>query len=246
MFRSVWQTVRRSHFKAPGTHSRPRKARRPMMEVLEDRCTPSTFTVMSLDDAGSGFGLQGDVRYAVNMANSNADLSNRIVFQPGLTGTITLTQGKLVVTKALALLGPGADLLTISGNQQSGVFDIEAPAGQTVFLSDLTVADGTGAGQQSGVPAGGGLFNDAATLVLERTAFTGNSVPLQQFTRGGGGGLFNLEGTVTIRDSLFTNNPGREADGVAISNWGTMAIQDTTVSANSGGSMACLPTGGEP
>ena len=150
---------------------------------------PSVFTVVSLGDTGSGSGLQGDLRYCIDTANSNADLSNRIVFQPGLTGTVTLTQGKLVVTKPLEIDGPGADRLTVSGNHHSGVFDIEAPAGQTVLLSGLTIADGTGAGQdQFRFTAGGGLFNDAANLVLERTTFSGNMVPVGGFGAGGGDG----------------------------------------------------------
>jgi hypothetical protein len=197
---------------------------------------PSTFTVVDLGDAGSGSGLMGDLRYAVNTANSNPDLSNRIVFRPGLTGTITLTQGKLLVSKALGIFGPGADLLTVSGNHQSGVLDVEAPAGQMVFLSDVTIADGTGAGQaEFGITAGGGLFNDAATLVLERTTFSRNMVPFESFGAGGGGAIFNWHGTVTLNDSVITDNQAGEANGVAIRNLGTMAIHDSTVSANPGG-----------
>src|SRR5262249_9178554 len=154
--------------------------------------------------------------YAINTANSNPDLSNRIVFQPGLTGTITLTQGKLVVTKALEIDGPGANLLTVSGNHQSGVFDIEAPAGRTVILSDLTIADGTGAGQdQFGSTAGGGLFNDAATLVLARTTFSRNTVPLDFASTGGGGAIFNFHGNVTLSDSIIADNQSGNQRGNA-------------------------------
>jgi hypothetical protein len=205
---------------------------------LEERSLLSTFTVIDRGDAGSGSGLQGDLRYCIDTANSNADLSNRIVFQPGLAGTITLTQGKLVVTKPLEIDGPGADLLTVSGNQQSGVFDIEAPAGRTVLLADLTIADGTGAGRdQFGATVGGGLFNDAATLILEHTTFSRNSVPFVDFGTGGGGAIFNCHGTVTLTDSILTDNQAGSdgthgAPGGAIENQGTMVVHRSTISGN--------------
>jgi hypothetical protein len=196
---------------------------------------PSTFTVVDLGDAGSGSGLMGDLRYAINTANSNADLSNRIEFQPGLTGTITLTQGKLVVTKSLEISGPGADLLTVSGNHQTGVFDIEAPSEQTVLLSDLTIADGTGGGEQFGLAVGGGVFNEAATLVLDHTTLSRNTVPFMALNAGGGAAVFNSQGIVTLNASTVTDNQAGNAPGVAIRNLGTMALQGTTVSANPGG-----------
>jgi hypothetical protein len=218
--------------------------RRPALEYLEDRCVPSIFTVTDLGDAGIGSGGSGDLRYAITTANANDDPGNRIVFRTGLSGTITLTQGKLVVSKPLEVDGPGADRLTVSGNHRSGVFDIEAPAGQTVMLSDLTVADGTGAGQQFGIAAGGGLFNDAATLVLERTTFSRNSVPFQLSDAGGGGAIFNALGVVTVDDSTITNNQAGMAPGVAIRNLGAMALHHATVSANPGGSGGTIANDG--
>jgi hypothetical protein len=194
----------------------------------------STLTVINLGDVGAGSGLQGDLRYAINTANSNADLSNRIVFQPGLTGTIRLTLGKLMVSKALALSGPGADVLTVSGNHQSGVFDIEAPAGQTVILSDLTIADGTGAGDYVGFAAGGGLFNEAATLALDHTTFSRNTLPPEPNNAGGGGALFNYQGSVTLNDATITDSHGDRVTGLAIDNLGTMTIHNSTISGNSG------------
>jgi hypothetical protein len=205
----------------------------------------STFTVIDLGDTGSGSGLQGDLRYAINTANSNADPSNQIAFRTGLTGTITLTQSKLVVTKPLEIDGPGADRLTVSGNHHSGVFDIEAPAGQTVTLSDLTVADGTGAGRdQFGVTAGGGLFNEAATLVLDRTTFARNTVPFRLADAGGGGAVFNAHGVVTMNNNTITNNQAGLAPGVAIRNLGTLALHHATVSANPGGSSGTIANDG--
>ena len=47
------------------------------------------------------------MRYAINKANINPDLSNRILFQPGLAGTLTLRQGELTINKSVTIEGPG-------------------------------------------------------------------------------------------------------------------------------------------
>jgi hypothetical protein len=58
---------------------------RPRLESLEERCVPAmTFTVMNLNDMGTG-----SLRQAIMDANGNAG-ADTIVFQPGLSGTITL------------------------------------------------------------------------------------------------------------------------------------------------------------
>ena len=239
MFRSMWRRLGGGSFLGRTSGRGPRRAGagkrvRLYLEGFEDRIILSTFTVVNLRDAGTGSGLQGDLRYAITTANRDADLSNRIVFQPGLTGTITLVQGTLVISKALAISGPGADVLTVSGNHQSGVFDIEAPAGQTVILSDLTIADGTGAGEYHTFPAGGGLFNDAATLVLDRTTFSRNTLPSEPINAGGGGAVFNYHGNATINGATITDNHGDRITGLAVENLGAMTIRNSTVSGNSG------------
>jgi hypothetical protein len=195
-----------------------------------------TFVVTSLGDAGEGSGLQGDLRYAVNTANASPDLSSRITFAPELSGTITLTHGPLVVSKALEVDGPGAGLLTVSGGHASGVFDITAAANQTVLLLDLSIAGGTGAGQWQGHTAGGGLFNDAARLALTRVTLTGNAVP----AGGLGGGLFNVRGTVTLTSCTVEGNHADEdgADDGALANFGTMTLTDSTVSGNTAWGLA--------
>jgi predicted outer membrane repeat protein len=215
----------------------PRGARfRPCLEALEARLAPSTFTVTGLGDAGAGSGLQGDLRYAVNAANANADLSNRIVFQPGLAGTLTLANGPLVVSKALEVDGPGAALLTVSGGRAAGVFAISAGANQAVLLSDLSIAGGSGAGAWQGHAAGGGLFNDAARLALTRVRLTGNALP----AGGLGGGLFNARGTVTLTSCTLSDNhaDGAGADDGALANFGTLTLTDCTVSGNTAWGLA--------
>src|SRR5439155_17884418 len=118
-------------------------------------------------DSGSGSALQGDLRYCITQANANADRINQIVFQPGLTGTVRLTQGVLSITKELVIDGPGQDLITISGNGQSGVFYVTQSAlhVNTVFVADLTIAEGTGF-TVDGKIYGGGIYMTSADLTL--------------------------------------------------------------------------------
>ena len=198
-------------------HSRERRPRsrrvapvfQPRLELYEERLLLSTFMVINLGDMGSGSGRQGDLRYAINTANSNADLSNQIVFQAGLAGTISLTRGPLAVNKNLRITGPGEDVLTVSGNHQSGVFDITAdPRAQVVAISGLTIADGTGV-TVGGVNVGGGIYNDHAQLTLSHCTITGNST---SGAFGNGGGV-NSQGTLILDSCAVSGNSSSDYGG---------------------------------
>ena len=68
----------------------------------------ATLTVLNTLDKG-----KGSLRNAIN----NAKDGDKIVFDAGLAGqTITLTSDQLSIKKNLDIEGPGAGLLTISGN----------------------------------------------------------------------------------------------------------------------------------
>jgi hypothetical protein len=187
--------------------------------------------VTDLGDAGAGSDLQGDLRYCLNQANTNAESANQIVFDPSLAGTITLTQGVLVITKDVDIVGPGASVLTISGNNQSGVFAItNDPAAQNVQISDLTIANGVGIPVPSG-QAGGGLYNAAATVTLTGVIVTGNSA---QGSGGAGGGIYNDAGTLILVSSTVSGNSvGNDGAGGGIfDNAGTLRISSCTISDN--------------
>ena len=89
-----------------------RKARAhrvPQLEILEDRTVPSTLTVTSAADDSSA----GTLRVVLAAAHNG----DTIRFVPQLNGqTIVLTQGQLVINQSLAIAGPGAARLAISGN----------------------------------------------------------------------------------------------------------------------------------
>ncbi|MFY9569896.1 MAG: hypothetical protein WAV20_00680, partial [Blastocatellia bacterium] len=121
----------------------------------------TTFTVMNTGDSGPG-----SLRQAIINANTNLG-ADTIIFQGGLTGTITLTSGQLpTITENLTITGPGAPVITVSGNHASGIFEIASVV--QVTISDLTISNGF-------VFAGGGILNNGGTLSVSNSTLSGSS-----------------------------------------------------------------------
>nr|AYC79677.1 hypothetical protein [uncultured bacterium] len=143
--------------------------------------TATVITVTNGNDSGPG-----------SLRQALADANNGDTIDFAVTGTIGLTSGELLVTRSITISGPGAENLAVNGNAKSRVFHIVS--GQTVTISGLTIAHGTG----------GGIYNDHAMLTLSNCVVTGNS----------GGGIHNdgtnIDGhaTLQINNSLITNNSG--------------------------------------
>jgi hypothetical protein len=196
--------------------------------------TPDPLLVTSLADNGPG---------SLRSVLANAPAGSTVHF--GVYGTITLTGGPLNLTQDVTIAGPGADALTISGNQTFEVFQIGAAA--TVTISSLTIAQGSSAN------LGGGIYNDG-TLTLSNTIITGNfasprgggiynsptgtltlnqSIVSANSSTNAGGGIFN-DGTLTVNASSFTGNGSTNADGGGIFNLGTLTLTCSTFSANGG------------
>src|SRR5262249_14431049 len=128
-----------------GLPAQPRQGFRflPRLEVLEGRCLPSTVT--NLNDSGPG---------SLRDAIATTPAGGIVDFQPGLTGTINLTSGPLMIGKALTITGPGAKTISVKGGF---IVTLAAtPAG----ITGLTITQG-------------GLENDG-TLTLDKCALTGN------------------------------------------------------------------------
>jgi hypothetical protein len=89
----------------------------------------ATNTVINTNDNGIG-----SLRQAIQDAASGDTINFSV------TGVITLTNGELLITKDLTIIGPGVPNLTISGNMNSRIFEISSNV--TVNISDLTVRDG--------------------------------------------------------------------------------------------------------
>jgi hypothetical protein len=140
-------------------------------------------------------------------------------FQPDLSGTITLTSGELAINKDLTIAGPGADVITVSGNHASRVFDI---AGMFhVGIAGLTIANGTTSGN------GGGIYN-SGTLTISDSTLSGNSA---SGSIGDGGAIENL-GSLMINNSTLSGNSASFTGG-GIENSGPLTISDSSLSGNS-------------
>jgi hypothetical protein len=86
--------------------------------------------VTSSNDSGTG-----SLRQALANANNGDDI------QFGVTGTITLTTGELLVDKSVTISGPGPAHLAVDANLTSRVFHVSG--GVTVAISGLTISNGT-------------------------------------------------------------------------------------------------------
>jgi hypothetical protein len=207
MFFALWQ---KCFNRPPWTFRRrppPPRRCRPRLEALEGRCVPSTVT--NLLDSGTG---------SLRQAIAATPAGGTVDFQPGLSGTITLTSGELAIAKNLTITGPGANTLTVSGNHPSRVFEIATSF--TVNISGLTIADGS----VTGTTNGGGIFN-AGTLTITASTDRNNS-------GFNGGGILN-GGTLTVTDSTLSGNSANGGGGIFNLSGGRATVTNSTLSGNS-------------
>jgi hypothetical protein len=189
------------------------------LDGLEDRSVPSVYTVTNLHDDGAG-----SLRRAIQTANANPG-ADSIKFAPGLHGTITLTSGELDVTDDLTITGPGANLLTVSGNDASRVLDVSGGA-TGVTIRNLTVAAGladnpTVTGPLGQAALGGGILVDGASLVLSHVTLADN---LATGFIGGGGGVAAVTGAALTVDGCTVT--GNRAAGTSVDSPGGGVLAD--------------------
>jgi hypothetical protein len=195
----------------------------------------ATFTVTSLADTDE---TEGTLREEVEDANDAAG-ADTIVFQAGLTGTITLTAaagGAIeIYDDSLDIQGPGADLISISGGGQSRVFTADSfnEAADDLIVSGLTLTDGD-------AEDGGAIHTErgagfAPHLTITNSVLTGNEADQD------GGAIHAFYSPLTVTASQVTNNDagvrgggiflyGADEDGD--DDPGGVVISGTTISGN--------------
>ena len=184
-----------------------------------NRMFGATHTVTTTGDTGAG-SLRQTV--ATSTTNDTIDFS--------VTGTITLTSGEIALDKNLIVSGPGADVLAVSGNNASRIFNVASNA--TVSVSGLTFKNGTDA---SG--AGGGIHN-AGTLTLLACTISNCQAGAAGTPLSGGGAIFNATSGVlvvvnsTLDHNQATGGAGDESGGGIYNAGGSATISNSTVAAN--------------
>ena len=122
-------------------------------------------SVTSLADSGPG---------SLRQVIADSAAGDTILFE--VAGTITLTNGQLVLTKSLTIVGPGNSALAINGNKVGRIFSVSTNI--IVTLSSLTMEDGL-------ADQGGGINNAGGTLVLHYCSLSRNAAigPLRRAIR---------------------------------------------------------------
>ncbi len=217
---------------------------RPSVLALEGRTLLSTFTVGSTADDGSA----GTLRWAIAQANGDQG-ADTIVFSSlfNTPQTITLTGGPLGLTDTAmtTITGPGANLLNVSGNQASRVFDVP---GGSAAISGLSITGGS-------ADIGAGVRNDGGTLSLTFATVSGNSatdqggglatrfggkttlsnVTVDGNTAPAGSGLVNSSSTLTLYNCTVSGNTASGQGGGVYNSGGTTTLTDATLAANTAG-----------
>ena len=205
--------------------------------------TKLTATWLGLALCGSQTALQAATIPVTNLSDSDPGslrdaiataASGDMVDATGITGTIVLAS-ELNVDKSLTINGPGQDVLIISGNHVTRVFNLSL-AGSTVTLSGLTVADGHQAfapGPDDNQTASGGIFS-RANLTLSHCTVRGNTIPSDAGWWAAGG--IASFGPLKVTYCTITQNYGYSGygGGIAANPFGivTTTIADSTISQN--------------
>lgn len=219
-------------------NTRRRKPAHDTAEILEARIAPATFTVMNLNDSGTG-----SLRDAVVLSNTFPG-ADTIVFDKSLAGKIVLTGGQLSITQPLTVKGPGAGKILIDGNANERIFNVDdgTDAKDAAFtISGLSLTNG------DADTGRGGAISSKESLTVKGCAIFGNKAE-------SGGGIYvssNTKVKALISDSVISGNTATVdwGGGLYLLAGGGVSVVNSTVTGNTaklGGGGAYLGINGNP
>jgi hypothetical protein len=195
--------------------------------LLLDGAFAATIKVTNTNDSGTG-----TLREALASATDGDTID-----ATGVSGTIFLTNGMLVVTNSITILGPGADVLAVDGNAAWCATNYPCSIWDSrVFLIgpvNVTIAGLTLTNGWAYADYGGCIYSAGATLTVSNCTITGNSAWI-------GAGIF-IDGssfgsaTLTVVNSTFTGNSANGLGGGIFNYHSTLIVSNCTFSGNGAG-----------
>ena len=171
------------------------------------------YTVTNLADSGPG-----SLRDAIDATNVDP-VGDRILFQSGLTGTITLENDLTPLDGPVEIVGPGKDQMKIDGGAENYNSLLETQS--DLKVSGITLANGWTDGK------GGAISATLSDVVVENSRLEGNRAG------SAGGGISVAAGSLTLRDSEVTGNfSAGDGAGVYVYYQSAADISDSTLSGN--------------
>jgi len=171
--------------------------------------------VTLLTDNISGNGTEGDLRYAVN----NAESGDIIRFTEVTAGTsvVKLVRALPGITKDISIEGNGVIITReASWTPAAGTQLLLVDTGATVNVSRVHFKDGRATSYA------GAIRNAGGNLTLESCIFSGNQTTVSS---ANGGAVYNSNaGTMSVKGCTFYRN-STASEGGAIYNSGTMTIE---------------------
>lgn len=190
----------------------------PLSAAVSPRPAGTTPPVTSCADDGSPDTLRSLMMSAPSGAT--IDLSQLTC------NTITLEQGAIDIgANYVTLIGPGADRLTIDGNNQSGIFN-----GALIEIDGLTLTRG----RVSGDFAGGGCISGFFGVVLRNSRVVSCSAYGTQSASGGGiSSAYGVElFASTVADNVAVAGAGYAYGGGISARYTAVTAQFSTISGN--------------
>jgi len=158
----------------------------------------ATFTVSNNQDAGTG-----SLRQAILDANGGG--GGAITFS-NVTGVITLATNLPLITASVNILGPGTNVLTVSGNNSNSIFQVSSNV--SITLSGFTIANAL----------------TTTKMVAHGEGFTWVNYP---------GSAISNAGAMTIQNCVVSNclvnTDGNRMTGGAIYSSGPLTMQNCLV-----------------
>ena len=205
------------------------------------------FTVDNLIDEQDGDLSPGHVSLREAIAQTQA--GGTINFAPTLSGTINLTHGALKIDKDLTIKGLGANKLTVSGNNDSRVLEVNdgnASNYLNVAIDGLTIANGKiGLGD-----VGGGIYTN------ENLTITDSVISNNQVVGGAAAGIDNNGKLKLLRSTVSDNIIGERGarpetggafttgGGILNSDGASLEIDSSTISNNQANRAGGIGNGG--